>query len=273
MNSKFRLYSLALVTKAPENGNWDVECYPTEILTTGTGVLKEEEYVKEIKDSTGNDIQVTFTKYNTITATWLSFGDFNRTTCPDVQPGTMVVLFRYSGEDKFYWFPLFSQFDLRRKESVIYSYSNKSKEVSSSEDMREAVYYFQVDTKNKKIKLHTGTNDGESVGYDFLIDTKNGIHSIKDTIGNSIIVDSTNGAYSIKMTGDIKVETETNMELKFSGIKITNGSDELLTLIEDLIDAIVTMNHTGNLGAPTAIMPPSKMKFDQIKNKISKMKA
>lgn len=273
MNSKFHLYSLAIVTQAPANGSWDIECYATEILSTGTGKLEEEEYVKDIKDAIGNDIQLSFTRYNTITATWIPFGDFNRTTCPDVQPGTMVILFRYSGEDQFFWLPLFSQFDLRKQESVIYSYSNKQAAVETTEEMQEAVYYFQVDTKNKKIKLHTGTNDGEAVGYDFLVDTKNGLYSIQDTNENSIIVDSANNAYSIVMKGDIKVETETNMELKFKGIKITNGSDELLTLLEDLIDAILQMNHTGNMGAPTTIMDPSKVPFNEIKQKLSKMKA
>ena len=281
MKSKLILYSLAVVVSDIDSNSWEIECYPTEVLSTGTGTLLEDEDIRaNVTDSKGENISVTFQKSSTITASWISFGDYNRATAPDVCRGEVVLLLRYAGEDKFFWLPLFSQFDLRKRETVMYAYSNKENRVESEDELRTNMYYTQFDTINKLVKLHTANNDGEQVGYDFIVNTGEGIFSIKDTNENSLTWNSVDGTIEWNMVKDInvnsdaniKITSKENMELTFKGIKITNGSDELLTLLEDLIDAITNMQHTGNLGAPTQIMPPSKMMFDQIKSKLSKMK-
>lgn len=279
--SKLILYSLAIVVSDMDSESWEIECYPTEVLSSGNGTLMEDEEVSaNVTDSKGEKISVTFQKSSTITASWISFGDYNRATAPDICRGEVVLLLRYAGEDKFFWLPLFSQFELRKKETVMYAYSNKDGQVETENELRTNMYYTQFDTVNKLVKLHTANNDGEQAGYDFIVNTGEGIFSITDTNENNIKWNSVDGTIEWNMTkdininsdGNIKVTSKENMELNFKGIKITNGSDELLTLLEDLIDAINSMQHNGNLGAPTNIMPQSKMQFDNIKQKITKMK-
>lgn len=274
--SKLSLYSLAIVVSDLNQSGWSIECVPTEVLTTASGTLKEDEdseISEDIEDAKGEKVSVTFKKSSTITATWISFGNYNRATAPDVCRGEVVLLLRYAGEDKFFWMPLFSQFDLRKKETVMYAYSNKDSQVESEDELRTNLYYTQFDTINKLIKLHTATNDGESSGYDIEVNTGDGILSIADTNDNVLTWNSVDGTLQWSMTKDITITTDTNIELNFKGIKINNGKDELITVLEELVSFLDTMQHTGNMGAPTSISPASKLELSKIKQKISGFKA
>ena len=274
--SKLSLYSLAIVVSDLNQSGWSIECVPTEVLTTASGTLKEDddsEISEDIEDAKGEKVSVTFKKSSTITATWISFGNYNRATAPDVCRGEVVLLLRYAGEDKFFWMPLFSQFDLRKKETVMYAYSNKDSQVESEDELRTNLYYTQFDTINKLVKLHTATNDGESSGYDIEVNTGDGILSIADTNDNVLNWNSVDGTLQWSMTKDITITTDTNIELNFKGIKINNGKDELITVLEELVSFLDTMQHTGNMGAPTSISPASKLELSKIKQKISGFKA
>lgn len=274
--SKLSLYSLAIVVSDLNQSGWSIECVPTEVLTTASGTLKEDEdseISEDIEDAKGEKVSVTFKKSSTITATWISFGNYNRATAPDVCRGEVVLLLRYAGEDKFFWMPLFSQFDLRKKETVMYAYSNKDGQVESEDELRTNLYYTQFDTINKLVKLHTATNDGESSGYDIEVNTGDGILSIADTNDNVLTWNSVDGTLQWSMTKDITITTDTNIELNFKGIKINNGKDELITVLEELVSFLDTMQHTGNMGAPTSISPASKLELSKIKQKISGFKA
>ena len=274
--SKLSLSSLAIVVSDFNQSGWSIECVPTEVLTTASGTLKEDddsEISEDIEDAKGEKVSVTFKKSSTITATWISFGNYNRATAPDVCRGEVVLLLRYAGEDKFFWMPLFSQFDLRKKETVMYAYSNKDSQVESEDELRTNLYYTQFDTINKLVKLHTATNDGESSGYDIEVNTGDGILSIADTNDNVLTWNSVDGTLQWSMTKDITITTDTNIELNFKGIKINNGKDELITVLEELVSFLDTMQHTGNMGAPTSISPASKLELSKIKQKISGFKA
>lgn len=274
--SKLSLYSLAIVVSDLNQSGWSIECVPTEVLTTASGTLKEDEdseISEDIEDAKGEKVSVTFKKSSTITATWISFGNYNRATAPDVCRGEVVLLLRYAGEDKFFWMPLFSQFDLRKKETVMYAYSNKDGQVESEDELRTNLYYTQFDTINKLVKLHTATNDGESSGYDIEVNTGDGMLSIADTNDNVLTWNSVDGTLQWSMTKDITITTDTNIELNFKGIKINNGKDELITVLEELVSFLDTMQHTGNMGAPTSISPASKLELSKIKQKISGFKA
>lgn len=274
--SKLSLYSLAIVVSDLNQSGWSIECVPTEVLTTASGTLKEDEdseISEDIEDAKGEKVSVTFKKSSTITATWISFGNYNRATAPDVCRGEVVLLLRYAGEDKFFWMPLFSQFDLRKKETVMYAYSNKDSQVESEDELRTNLYYTQFDTINKLVKLHTATNDGESSGYDIEVNTGDGMLSIADTNDNVLTWNSVDGTLQWSMTKDITITTDTNIELNFKGIKINNGKDELITVLEELVSFLDTMQHTGNMGAPTSISPASKLELSKIKQKISGFKA
>ena len=160
-----------------------------------------------------------------------------------------------------------------KKETVMQADSNKDSQVESEDELRTNLYYTQFDTINKLVKLHTATNDGESSGYDIEVNTGDGILSIADTNDNVLTWNSVDGTLQWSMTKDITITTDTNIELNFKGIKINNGKDELITVLEELVSFLDTMQHTGNMGAPTSISPSSKLELSKIKQKISGFKA
>ena len=292
--TKIQFYSVAYVAKDKEPNKREIECYPIEVLPNVEGELTQEEDIQgSIKDSIGNEISISLKKYKTVLAAWLPLGQPNRATAPDVCRGETVILLRYGTEDKFYWSPLGAEFDLRKKESVLYFFSNKE-QLAEEGNLNKEGYYFLIDTKNKKIKLHTSNNDEEEVEYNITIDTKEGNIEILDTNENRIFLNSKDSELNIKtiekITTETKNKTETieeeiteemktknitakeNILVEFKGIKLSNGSDELITLLVDLIDAMIEEKHIGNMGAPTQLDPGSIMKYTMIKQKLDKFK-
>ena len=296
MASKLSLYSLGIVTKDKEDGSWDIEAFPIEVVPNATGDMVEpEEITVDIKDASENNINVSIKRSTTITATWLSFGDYNRATAPNICRGETVLLLRYAAEDKFYWINLFSEFDLRKKESVVHFYSNKDKVVEGEENQKKG-YYTLIDTKNKKLAIHTDNEDGEKSQFDLMIDTAEGIITVVDAEENGIIFDGPNKTYTLNMKAkvmvnadekiqhtskeDYKVESEKTvnitskdkLEINFKGGKISCGTYELFTVLEELLDALLNEKHIGNLGSPTQLDPSSMAKYQMIKQKITKFK-
>lgn len=272
MATKLRFWSLGVAVADKTTDTWEIEVYPIEILPNAEGTLTEAEKLNvTIKDMQGKSVSVSIDKSYTITAEWLPFGHHNRATAPDICRGETVILFRYGGEDKFYWMTMYGEFDLRKKESVMYFFSNKQG-VVSEEELPQQGYYLLADTINKKMELHTADNDGEAAQFDLTVDTAAGTITFKDAVDNSVTFDSANNTYTINFQKEVNINSTDKMNLNFKGIAISNGSDELITVLEELLDAIIGEKHLGNLGAPTQLDPGSIAKYNQIKQKITKFK-
>lgn len=305
MESKLKLFSLGIVVKDKEPDSWDIEAFPIEVLPNTSGELVEPEEIQvETKDANDSNINITIKKSSTVTAQWLSFGSYNRASAPDVCRGETVILFRFAGEDRFFWINMYSEIDLRKRESVMHFYSNKEKVVESADDLKKKGYYTLMDTRNKKIMLHTDDSDGEASQFDILIDTKEGIITLADAEENGIIFNGPDKTYTLNMKDSVlingekvikhttkeeyQVESEKNykvtskdmvnvtskdkMELNFKGVKISCGTYELITVLEELLDAILAEKHIGNMGSPTQLDPGSMAKYQMIKQKITKFK-
>lgn len=289
MDSGIRFYSVGIVVQDKELDSWDVLVYPVEKLPTGLGDMKESEKLKyDIKDMNDNNISLEIEKSFTIKASWMSFGQYNRASAPDVCRGETVILVRFGGEDDFYWIPLFSEFNFRKKEQVMYFFSNKDAVPEDESQLGEQGYYFTADTINKQFLLHTSDNDGESAKFDLAVDGATGQIIMKDGNENKTVFDSVNSSYNAEFQKDIthksgetmnlitanemNLNVDEQMNLNFKGIAISNGSDELITVLEELLDAILQEKHIGNLGAPTQLDPGSMAKYNQIKQKITKFK-
>ena len=267
MDSKFKFFALGVVAIDKPIDSWEVEVYPTELYPNIEGesgdLAETTKITSTLKDQDDKDISAEVTKANTITAVWLPDMN-NRATAPDVCKGETVALYRYGGTDLFYWKLIDFQPGYRKREAVVYYFSNQEKIATETSDLLEKGYYLKVDTRNKKVQLHTSTNDKEKAGYDILIDTAEGKLSIKDTNENSIVLDSN--------TGDLNVTNKNKIIMNFKGIELHNQSDELITVLEELLDAILQEAHIGNLGAPTQLDAASQQKYNKIKQKITKFK-
>lgn len=264
MASKLNIYSIGQAASDLEYGSWELEVYPLEQLPTVDGdIAGDKSDNVSFKNKEGGSFNFQVDTSNTITASWLSFGDYNRASAPNICKGEYVLLFKYAGEDQYFWMPLFSEFDLRKQEDYMIFVSNKSKQTAEAQ-LAEMGYYFRIDTINKVVRIHTGTDDNgsEAVEYDMTFNTADGTFSILDSNENSIELDSVNKTLTVDV-GD-------NVTMNFKSIALSNGSDELISLLSEILQAIIDMQHTGNLGAPTQIFPASKAQLDQLKAKLEK---
>ena len=259
----------------------------------------------KVKDSDGNITSLQIKKSKSIPAEWLPNGYSNRMTPPDVTKGMTVMIYNYAGEKKYYWTTIFNELDLTKREKVVYAFSNKEK-VPTKEELNQdgfllgKTYYLQVDTYDKFIRLHTNKNEDsenpEAVVYDLELDTANGVITVKDDLENSIEIKSQDGIMTIALNKDyilgvkenitltadktysltakegITIKTDKNVEVDLDKIRVTNSTAELIDLLCQLIQANISEQHLGNMGAPTALMASSVQKYQEILQKLQTFK-
>lgn len=206
--SKLRLYSLGIVVedKPPETDIILVS--PIEVLNIQQpGSIKEYQKTSKgtLKGVHNNDFKTEHKATNYLRAKWISFGQSNRITAPDVVANETVILFKYENVDEYYWTTIFREPELRRLETVHYAYSNLSSGKTQKAFDKKTSYWVDIDTRNKYIQLHTAMNDGEYTEYDITIDTKKGYLEIKDKKGNYIKLDSTKDVVTVNTLKTVNV--------------------------------------------------------------------
>jgi hypothetical protein len=82
------------------------------------------------------------------------------------------------------------------------------------------MYWIEISTHRKNIRLHTSKNDGEPFAWDIQLDTKNGTFTIEDNDEGYFFYDAKKRHF--KMHNKDKTYSETEYEHKFKnqGIKI-----------------------------------------------------
>lgn len=279
--TKLEFFSLGLVAEDKIKDDWEIRVIPIEKVPTITGDISERMNVTgEITDRAGNITSLQMEKKKYITALWLPDGLMNRATAPDVTKGMTVKLFNYAGTNQYYWTTLYNEFDLFKKEKVVYLFSNKSDIASTAEDIRNKSYYLQVDTYDKFIRLHTANNDGEPVAFDLEVDAANGVITIQDSKSNKIELLSQDDTLNINVNknvninaGDnLNIKTPKNIELDLDKISVKNSTAELIDLLIKLVETNKTEIHLGNMGATTVVMQDWQDKYQEIIDKLKTFK-
>lgn len=273
MSSKFSIYSIGQVVNDIDGSDtWEIEVYPLEVIPTTDGTLGQDQNInKTFKDKSGKSYDYLVNTSTTITATWLPFGNYNRATAPCVCKGEYVLLFRYGGEDQYFWIPLFMEADLRKKETAVWFFSNKTS-TGTQEDLQNQGYFLKVDTRDQQVQLHTDDSQGEACGYDLILDTSSGTLLISDTLNNSIELDSSGGILTINIENNIKTTVKKNVEITLDKFSVKNNTAELISVLSDVLQAIIEEQHIGNLGVPTQLTPTSVAKFQELKDKLDSFK-
>ena len=221
-DSKFKLYSLGIVAKDKPTTSDIISVMPIEHITDTTGDIKEESnYESNSKDHKNVPNKTKAVSKNTIEASWICLGGSNRVSSPDVIAGETVLIFTYADTNEYYWTTYLREPSIRRLEKVLYGYSNMRGGARSESFDRETSYWFEVDTLNKYVKLHTSDNDGELTTYDVLINTKEGVLEIKDGIGNSVLMSSSEGSLTVTMNAKVTIKAP---EIVLDGDVTTTGT-------------------------------------------------
>lgn len=200
-SSELKMYSYGVVAanKSPQSN--EIQVTPVEKVPMNNGELTDNLDSRNVKgeDADGATFEATVRSANTLTARWLPFGS-NRKTSPDVRRGEKVCIWKFADADKYYWSELEYDPKLRKLETVIWAFSNtKSEGDDATED---TTYFLEISTHTKTVHFHTSTSDGEPYGYDFVLNTKDGIFQFFDTIQNAFFMDSAAKRLVLKNASD-----------------------------------------------------------------------
>jgi len=232
--SGLKIHSLGIVVEDKVPGeDWIIVTPIEELNIQEDGLIKDKEYtVKGDLDSLDKkEFNTEFKSKNVIKARWISLGQSNRMTAPDVYKNETVLLFQYSETEEYYWTTIFREPKLRRLESVVYFFSN---ETEFKKDLdRKNSYWLEVNTRKKLVEAYTANNDGEKTWYSYKVDTKNGVIHFEDKIGNKTTLISDPGNYSAYYKISYKLETHdgigfTSRYIWLNAENVTINADELV---------------------------------------------
>lgn len=206
--SGFKFYSLGIVTVNKPRDSDFIEVDPIEEFSLDSGSLAPDskKYNVSMPNQHGVSKGGKLSGGSVIKAKWVPFGHSNRETPPDVVAGETVMIFSFADTQDYYWTTMMREPSLRRKEHVVYVFSNQPAP-GPIYDL-DTSYWLEVSTVEKRVRLHTSDNDGEACQYEIEINTKDGQFSLTDNIGNSLVLDSVGGKLSATTTADIEFNTQ-----------------------------------------------------------------
>jgi len=285
MVSRFKMVGVGIVAKDIEEYDNYLYVFPVEHLNTVKVDIKDSVDVEKVtvtkEDGELEDIVVD--TEHTIRAKWLPLGEPNRLEPPMMCAGEMVDLYGFGDGSRFYWVPKYNEVHRRKRDKHSVYVSNKDEPEDPEELVMDSYYYNIIDAVNKFVKIHTSTNDGEAFGYDIEINTKNSTLVIGDRSGNEVIIESVDGKLTINTNKDVIINTENITENIRNNKKanvvgrddsvvgnwtVSNGRDEIIALIGEFLQAVIDIEHVGNLGIPTGITGGSESVLADIKARV-----
>ena len=206
--SGYRFYSFGIVAVTKPEKVDIIEVLPVEELFMESGAITSSSRKAEsnLPSARGVASSSKVSGGATITAKWTPLGASNRETAPDVVANEHVMIFTYADTSDYYWTTAFREPSLRRLERVRYVFSNQPEGIV--EYGPDTSYWVEISTKDQNVRLHTSINNGEAAGYDIVLNTKDGIFKIVDTLDNSIELNSVDGVLDGKIREEILLATK-----------------------------------------------------------------
>jgi hypothetical protein len=157
--SEFHFYSVGIVAANKKLDSREIEVVPFEKTPFISG---------EVSDDTTLSVN----------AAWLPMTDTNRMTPPDVRRGEQVMIYRFGDSNSFWWTTQMQDQKLRRKETVIYGWSNEAGEnITNSADN---MIFLEISAHKKLVTFSTPKNDGEPFAFVFQLNMKEGLFAFED---------------------------------------------------------------------------------------------
>jgi hypothetical protein len=245
-SSQFRIVDLGIVAENKALSSKNILVTPLESLPYLQGEIRHAPELVSVEgvDSDGVAYTDKVVTDLTVEALWLPHGNTNRRTAPDVRRGERVVLWQSGNSDQYYWSSMGRDDNLRKLETVVYTFSGTQDEGVDSTDPDQC-YYIEISTHNKQITLQTSDKNGEPFRYTFQFNTGEGVVTLMDDVGNYFEFDSSETKLTLKNKDgtwvsldrkDILGYAPKNIDLKAeSRIKLTCGSSELTLLPSETI--------------------------------------
>lgn len=183
-----------------------------------------------MKDEAGNDISGNVKTTNNVVADFFGMNS-NSAFPPCVVAGEQVIVFKYEGEDKYYWMPAGRDDNMRKTEIMRLAVSGDNAENKSLSESN--TYFVEMDSKvGKRIRMHTSKANGEAFGYDFSMDAGTNTITLGDDVGNKVIIDSNTNKLTltnkegsvISLNGkDIVIMAAGNLVMRAAGTMYLDG--------------------------------------------------
>ena len=290
--SKMHIYSFGIVVEC-NKGSAVAKVFPVEKLwdkskpdpsdlkkTKKTDVnykkytLKDEpNLLKEAYEKKEVTIKLEESKF--VYAKWLQHGQSNRVTPPDLGIGEKVLLYSFGNNDELYWTTIDTDSKLRKNETVTWSFMKDS-----------GSYSCTVDAGGGVVTVDAGvTNDGDACTWSVIMNPSDGYFVFGTDSGgpkeqggdmsekfNLVMLDHNKNAYfnNVKKLWRLKTQSghvEIHMQ---KGIMVSNGGDELIKWMIDLMTALLAEQHIGNLGRPTPLTGDSVSRYQALLQRIKK---
>lgn len=271
--SQMQFYSIGIVAANKNLRSKDIEVVPLEHTPLVSGELTDNvsSYKAKSKGTMKDSFSIEIDTTLSIQATWIPIGNSNRLTAPDVRRGEIVAIYRFSDTDQFWWNTLKNDAKLRRLETVVYAFSNNSKE--DVENDANSTYFFEVSTHKKTITVHTSNNDGEPHAFDIQINAGEGKIVIQDDKDNFILMDAVNNRLLLKnadnsfidinkksisiISDDLISVLTKNLSITAKTIGITSETTNVTSNVFSLTSPVINLNgniaHVGNMITAGAI--------------------
>lgn len=189
------------------------------------------------KISVGNDFE----------ATWLPMKSHHLAP-PSVRRGERVEIFQVADQDKYYWRELGIDDHLRKLDTIIIALSNTQDE-EVTELTADNTYWIEFSTQSKKLAIVTSQSDGEPFGYEFFLDTKEGVFRGIDTQNTFLEMVSAqrliqmmtaDKAFSKVEKNTVHLATPEGAEYHINGENITsrNAAGSLFSMIDGEIKMV-----------------------------------
>ena len=188
--SVFRPVYIGRVSENKELRSKAILATPVEAVPLLDGEVKSNVTTLEYKGVDAGNVEFSsnINIDNAIEATWLPFGT-NRATAPDVRRGERVLIWQAGDADKYYWTVTGLDDDLRRLETVVFTFNANPKEDNTTNAL-ENCYTFEVSTHTGQITIRTTTLNGEYTSYVVQLNTMQGAFTLQDGRGNFAHLDS-----------------------------------------------------------------------------------
>lgn len=167
-----------------------LKVYSQEILPfmSSIGDLSENQNIKYTDTKTNNVFTKPVSNTNILTCDYMDLAT-NRSGPPDIRQGEQVFVMQYSDTDKYFWFPMGRDDNLRRLER--YRISVSDDKTVQKELTDDNTFFIEMDTlHHKHVIIKTSDSDGEEFIYTIKIDADNSFVKIFDNDDNEIVLES-----------------------------------------------------------------------------------
>ena len=278
MSSSFEFYSLGTLAEDVKQDDPVVRVHLMEKLPTSQGdTSAKTNNSGSFTTVNGGVDNFTSIKSSTVMAKYIPFAQPN-SGIPMLHSGEMVLICRYGGGDHFMWIPCSNSIKDRTTENFLLMASAKGGRGSTAGS--SDTYYIRGDSKAKYIRMHTSKANGEVAELDIELDGANGKITITDDLGNDILIESVAGKMSLTAANDVLIKSSASVTnetkaytVNCSSFTVTNGANELIDVLSQLVTALSNEVHIDSLGGDTRLSGDSKAKYDGIKSKLESFKA